>query len=68
VTYPVTVKLVARVQTEADKSSEQLLAATVQLRHENDQVTAFRFRLDGRGHLVAGSTNNVYKELRTAAR
>jgi hypothetical protein len=68
VTYPVTVKLVARLQAGADKSSEQLLAATVQLRHENDQVTAFRFSLDSHGHLVAGSTNDVYKELRTAAR
>ena len=68
VTYPVTVKLVARLQAGGDKSSEQLLTATVQLRHENDQVTAFRFRLDDHGQLLAGSVNSVYKELRTAAR
>jgi len=68
VTYPVTVKLVARLQTGPDKSSRELLASTVQLKHENDQVTAFRFRLDDHGQLVAGSINDVYKDLRTAAR
>jgi hypothetical protein len=67
VTYPVTVKLVARVKPTPDESAQKLLTATVQLRHENDQVTAFRFQLDNHGHLVAGSVNDVYKELRTAA-
>jgi hypothetical protein len=68
VTYPVTVKVVARVQAGSDQSARQILSATVQLRHENDQVTAFRFRLDDHGQLVAGSVNSVYKELRTASR
>jgi len=68
VTYPVTVKVVVRLQTGSDQSARQILSATVQLRHENDQVTAFRFRLDDHGQLVAGSVNNVYKELRTASR
>lgn len=68
VTYPVTVRVVARLQTGPDKSSQELLGSTVELKHENDQVTAFRFRLDGHGQLVAGSINDVYKDLRTAAR
>ena len=68
VTYPVTVKVVVRLQTGSDQSARQILSATVQLHHENDQVTAFRFRLDDHGQLVAGSVNNVYKELRTASR
>jgi len=38
------------------------------LRHENDQLTAFRFRIDDHGHLVAGSVNSIYKELRAASR
>jgi hypothetical protein len=67
VTYPVTVKVIARVKPTAEESAQELVTATVQLRHENDQVTAFRFQLDGHGRLVAGSTNSVYKELRTAA-
>ena len=67
VTYPVTVKVVARAKPAAEEAAQELAIATVQLRHENDQVTAFRFQLDGHGRLVAGSTNSVYKELRTAA-
>jgi hypothetical protein len=67
VTYPVTVKVIARVKPTAEESAQELVTATIQLRHENDQVTAFRFQLDGHGRLVAGSTNSVYKELRTAA-
>jgi hypothetical protein len=67
VTYPVAVKVIARVKPTAAESAQELVTATVQLRHENDQVTAFRFQLDGHGRLVAGSTNSVYRELRTAA-
>jgi hypothetical protein len=67
VTYPVAVKVIARVKPTAEESAQELVTATIQLRHENDQVTAFRFQLDGHGRLVAGSTNSVYKELRTAA-
>ena len=68
VTYPVTVKVVARVKPKAGDSAQDLVSAIVQLRHENDQVTAFRFTLDSRGQLVAGSVNSVYKELRIASR
>jgi hypothetical protein len=67
VAYPVTVKVVARAKPAAEEAAHELATATVQLRHENDQVTAFRFQLDGHGRLVAGSRNSIYKELRTAA-
>ncbi len=39
----------------------------MQLQHENQEDTAFRFTLDGKGRLVAGSINNVFRELRVAA-
>jgi hypothetical protein len=66
ITYPVTVNVVASLKPRPEEPAQQLAAVTVQLRHENDQITAFRFTLDGKGHLVAGSINNVYKELRSA--
>jgi len=66
VTYPIDVKVVASVKDDPQGEAKQIVATTVQLRHENDQVTAFRFTLDGKGHLVAGSINNLYKELRVA--
>jgi hypothetical protein len=66
VTYPIDVKVVASVKPTPQDTAQQIVAATVQLKRENDQVTAFRFTLDNRGHLVAGSINNVYRELRVA--
>jgi hypothetical protein len=59
--------VVARAKPAAEEAAQELATATVQLRHENDQVTAFRFQLDGHGRLIAGSRNSIYKELRTAA-
>jgi hypothetical protein len=67
VAYPVDVKLVATAKADPQQDAQELATTTVQLRHENDQVTAFRFNLDDDGHLVAGSLNTLYKDLRTAS-
>jgi len=67
VTYPVAVKVVASLRQDAGNSANQLVATTVQLRHENQELTALRFRLDGKGALVADSVNNLFKELRVAS-
>ena len=68
VTYPVEVKLVATLKTNPNEVAQRLITTTVQLRHENDQVTAFRFQLDKNGRMVAGSMNTLYKDLRTASK
>jgi hypothetical protein len=67
VSYPVAVKLVASVKATPDDMARQIVATTVNLRRENDQITAFRFRLDEKGQLVAGSINSLFKELRVAS-
>jgi hypothetical protein len=67
VSYPVTVKVVASLRQDAGSSSQQLVSTTVQLRHENQELTALRFRLDAKGALVADSVNNLFKELRVAS-
>jgi hypothetical protein len=67
VTYPVTVKVVASLRQDADSAAKQLVATTVELRHENQELTALRFRLDAKGTLVADSLNNLFKELRVAS-
>ena len=67
VTYPISVKLVASVKADPQDTAQQIVTTTVQLHRENEQVTAFRFSLDSKGHLVQGSVNNLYKELRVAA-
>jgi hypothetical protein len=67
VKYPVEVKIVASVKATPDDMARQIVATTVNLRRENDQITAFRFRLDEKGQLVAGSINSLFKELRVAS-
>ena len=67
VAYPVAVKVVASLRRDADGSAKQLVATTVELRHENEELTALRFRLDAEGALVADSVNNLFKELRVAS-
>ncbi|MGE0117245.1 MAG: hypothetical protein AB7S71_22910 [Dongiaceae bacterium] len=67
VAYPVDVKLVATAKADPQQDARELATTTIQLRHENDQVTAFRFNLDDDGQLVAGSLNTLYKDLRTAS-
>jgi hypothetical protein len=64
--FPVKVKLVATLQRNAHSPAEKLAAATVELRRLNDEITAFRFTLDGKHNLVPGSVNNLFDELRTA--
>jgi hypothetical protein len=67
IAYPVAVKVVASLRQDADGATKQLVTTTVQLRHENQEVTALRFRLDAKGALVADSVNNLFKELRVAS-
>jgi hypothetical protein len=68
VTYPLKVKVVARLKKSPRESAHELISSTVELRHENDEITAFRFTIDKKGAVVPGSTNSVYKELRLARR
>ena len=68
VSYPVGVKIVASVKRDPTGAARQLVATTVQLRKESQELTALRFRLDSDGALVAGSVNSLFKPLRAAAK
>ena len=59
---PVTV--VASVKKSAHESSRQILASTVELKREGQELTVFRFRLDAAGDLVAGSVSTLQRPLR----
>jgi hypothetical protein len=67
VIFPVRVKVVASAKTDPSGPARQLVATTVELRRENQEVTALRFRLDANGQLQAGSVNSLFKELRVAS-
>jgi hypothetical protein len=61
-TVPVTV--VASVKAPDQQSSKQILASSVELTREGQELTVFRFRLDATGALVPGSVTNLQKPLR----
>ena len=63
--YPVLVKIKVSLQ---DKKGDvrQALLTDVDLKFEGQETTAFRFRLDKDGGLIADSVNRIHKDLRTA--
>jgi hypothetical protein len=66
VTFPIPVKVNITMDHGPGKTPS-LLTTNVELRRLNQEITAFRFRLDGAGQLVPGSVNSLYKGLRVAA-
>jgi hypothetical protein len=68
VAYPIKVRVVASLKPDPQSSAFQVAATTVELDHENQEVTAFRFRLDGEGRLVAGSVNSLFEPLRAGSK
>jgi len=64
VPLPIEVKVIASVRGTNDDKIRRLVSTTLRLHHENQQITAFRFRLDRDGELVPGSINSLYRELR----
>lgn len=64
-TYPIEVRVVARVKGERDSGASTIAATRVRLDREGQEATAFRFTLDEHGSLVPGTVNALYKPLRS---
>lgn len=61
------VPVTARVSVRgADGEVTNLLRSEVKLDYVGQETTIFRFKLDDKGHLVAGSVNRLHKALRSA--
>lgn len=60
---PVTV--VISVKPTDDTPAKQILATSVELNHEGQEVTALRFSLDKKGQLVTGSVHDLPRALRS---
>jgi len=56
ITYPVPVKVVASAKADPNNPARQLVTSAVELHHENQELTALRFRPDAKGQLVAASS------------
>ena len=63
--YPVPVIVVASVKKTAAERTRQIVTTEVELRREGEELTAFRFKLDGDGNLVPGSVHSVKRALRS---
>ena len=61
---PIPVTLVVSVKPSVAESARQILARTIELGREGEERTVFRFRLDERGGLVAGSVHDLELPLR----
>ncbi len=56
------------MQDGAEGTPHQVLMSKTDLRREGQEITVFRFRLDGRGALQAGSVHSAFKPLRSGAK
>ena len=63
-----TATVVVSVKSRKGESAKQILASKVDLDRVGREATVFRFKLDDRGKLVAGSVSALPKALRSARR
>jgi hypothetical protein len=61
---PTTAMVVVSVKADPDAGARQILAQSVTLRRDGDELTVFRFKLDAAGALVPGSAHAAPKGLR----
>ena len=66
--YPLPVTVAISVKGASDASSQRILATKLKLLREGQELTAFRFELDGKGQLIAGSVHDLPRELRSRHR
>lgn len=65
-TFPIEVSVVAKRKPNPNASVYYIATRTLQLYKQGDEVTAFRFKIDGNGHLVPDSLNTLQKPLRSS--
>jgi hypothetical protein len=63
--FPIPVTVVTSVKKSAKESAHQLLASNIELTHEGEELTVFRFKLSEGGDLVSGSVHSLQRKLRS---
>jgi hypothetical protein len=63
--FPISVRATVSVH-DPDGHVRRILESTVELVFQGQETTVFRFKLDEKGYLIAGSANRIHKQLRSA--
>ncbi len=66
--YPIPTTVVVSLKKPGYRSAKQLLVSKLDLTHQGEESTVFRFKLDDKADLVAGSVHNLPKKLRNRNR
>jgi hypothetical protein len=64
--FPIPITATASVQG-ADGQVHEIVRSAAELTFQGQEVTVFRFRLDEKSEMAAGSLNRIHKDLRAAA-
>ncbi|MEE9194559.1 MAG: hypothetical protein V3U44_01860 [Alphaproteobacteria bacterium] len=62
---PLPVNVSVSVKSSPKVAAKRILTTKLQLQHQGQELTAFRFSLDDNGKLVSGSVHDLPKPLRT---
>ena len=65
---PVPAKVLVSVKRDAQGPSQQILVTDIDLGRDGQEITVFRFTLDGAGSLVPNSVNNLQRPLRSGSK
>jgi hypothetical protein len=66
--YPIPAVVAVSVKNSPNLPAQQILSTKVNLSHEDEELTAFRFKLDEEGRLLSGSVHNLPRPLRASTR
>ena len=66
--YPIPAVVAVSVKNSPNLPAQQILSTKLNLSHEDEELTAFRFKLDEEGRLLSGSVHNLPRPLRAAAK
>ena len=66
--YPIPAVVAVSVKNSPSLPARQILSTKLDMAHEDQELTALRFKLDDKGHLISGSVHNLPRPLRAARR
>jgi hypothetical protein len=66
--FPIPVTIAVSIKATSDSSSQRVLNTKLDMLHEGQETTVFRFQLDEDGGLIAGSVHDLPRALRSRSK